>query len=159
VTLRLKLDPDPTPILSQVKEVLNEPNTHQQLVAVLGQAGPKARAALPLLIELAGSDRTPVYSRQALGTALAQGDPEGKEIAPALINLLRDRDRAARLAALDHLARFGQECDVGPVLADLRTTDPNPRLTIHRALRLLGPKAKGATPTLLELVRGPEGPA
>jgi HEAT repeat protein len=159
VNLRLRLDPDPTPILPLVKEVLNEPNAHQQIVMTLGQAGPKARAALPLLIELAGSDRTPLYSRQSLVTALAQVDPEGKETAPALIKLLRDRDRTVRLAALGHLAQTGQECDVGPVLADLRTTDPNPRLTIHRALRLLGPKAKGATPTLLELTRGPEGPA
>jgi HEAT repeat protein len=158
ILLRLKLDADPTPVLPFLGEMLNDVGSQQQVIRILGEQGPKARPALPQLMALVQSGKPVVPSHLELITALVQIDPEGKTIAAALLTLVRDRDRAVRLSAFSHLARMGQECDVTPLLPELRTNDLAARQTLHRAMRQLGPRAKGATSSLLEIVRGPDVP-
>jgi HEAT repeat protein len=157
--LRLKLDPDPDPVLPVLGELLKEILTQQEVIAVLGELGPKAAPALPQLMEIAQAKTPPVFSNLTLLSALVRIDPEGKTVTPALLTFLRDRDRLVRLGALSHLARLGQECDVTPLLAELRGNDAFAQAQLHRALRQLGPKAKGATATLVELVRGADAAA
>jgi HEAT repeat protein len=158
VQLRLRLDPDAAPLIPVIADLLNDATSQQQIIGTLGQMGPTVRSALPALMEFAQNGKAAAYSQLQLITAMGQIDPEGKTIAPALIKLVRDRDRQVRMAALVALGRTGQECDVTPVLAELRSNDVVSRQQLHSALRRLGPKATGATPTLLELVRAPDSP-
>jgi HEAT repeat protein len=158
VQVRLKLDPDPAPVLPALGELLRDFTSQTQVIALLGQLGPKAKDALPKVIDLALDSKIHAFTRGPVITTMLQIDPEGKTIGPVLVKLIGDGDRAVRLAALTGVAQLGQECDVSPVAPDVKTADFFQRRGVHQALRRLGPKAKGATTALLEAVRGPAGP-
>jgi HEAT repeat protein len=156
--LRLKLDPDLGPVLPVLGDLLQEVPNQTQIVTLLGQFGPKAKPVLPQLMDLVKDPRASPYSRVPMITAMVQIDPEGNTIAPVLAKLVGDGDRGVRIAAIGAVADVGHECDVSPIVLELRTTDVLARQQIHQALRRLGPKAKGATTALVEVVRGPVGP-
>jgi HEAT repeat protein len=158
VQLRLRLDPDPAPVVPVLGELLRDYGSQSQVVLLLGQLGPKAKDLLPKLIDVAQDAMMSPYSRVPMITAMLQIDPDGKTIGPALVRLVGDGDRGVRLAALTSVAQLGLDCDVGPVALDVKTADYFQRRGVHQALRQLGSKAKGATPALLEVVRGPFGP-
>ncbi len=158
VQLRIQLDPDPAPVLPILGELLREYSSQSQVIMLLGQLGPKAKDVLPKLIDVAQDEKMSPYSRVPVITTMLQIDPEGKTIGPALVKLIGDGDRGVRLAALTSVAQLGLECDVAPVALDVKTADYFQRRGVHQALRQLGSKAKGATPALLEVVRGPFGP-
>ena len=144
--------------MAVLSEMLNEMGYQQQTITILSQLGPKARAAAPLADGIHSRREARLVLTPATDRYPRPDRSRGKTIAPALVKLVRDPDRGVRTASLAALAKIGQECDVTPALADLRTNDFFQRQALHRALRQLGPKAKGATPALLELVRGPDGP-
>jgi HEAT repeat protein len=158
VQLRLKLDPDPAPVLPVLGELLRDFGSQSQVIVLLGQLGPKARDVLPRIIEVAQDARVSPYTRAQVVATMLRVDPEGTMAGPALVKLVGDGDRGVRLAALGAVAQLGQECDVGPIVPELKTADFSNRRSAHQALRQLGPKARGATPVLLEIVRGPAGP-
>jgi HEAT repeat protein len=99
-----------------------------QDAAALGfdQLGPKAKAALPVLVETVKSSDAPVLLRRRAATALGSMEREARPAVPALAALLRDAQQPPEL-----------------------------RATIARSLGALGATAKPAIPVFRDLLHDP----
>jgi hypothetical protein len=121
----------------------------------LGEMGPKAKEAIPVLIEALKKEQKPGNSlpdnaAQALGKI-------GEGAVPALIEVLKDR-RATNAwpHAATALKVIGPKAkDALAALLEIAKTskDPLAPLLAVDALGAIGPAAKEAVPTLIELMR------
>jgi HEAT repeat protein len=148
-------------------EGLNDrnPGIRFQSALVLARIGrAETEAAIPVLINLLGADKNPprqpeqtpaprAYAegstsfRLQAAQALMKLGPEAKAAIPPLVKLLDD-PQAALFAALA-LRQIGPEA-VQPVLETWSKQDSFNRPGVIRALAQFGPKAKPATPKLIE---------
>jgi hypothetical protein len=121
----------------------------------LGEMGPKAKEAIPALIEALKTEPKPGESlpdnaAQALGKI-------GEGAVPALIEILKDkRANKAWPHAATALKVIGPKAkDAVPVLVEIAKTTKEPLapLIAVDALGAIGPAAKEAVPTLIELMR------
>ncbi len=122
--------------------------------AALARLGPKARTAIPTLIDLVKkkSDHSDVL------TALVQIDPEGTECVPALITALDHDDYGVVDTAANCLGLLGRQArDAVPALAKAVTrkfdeefdSGVDPQVSAAKALRRIGPEATSAIPALI----------
>lgn len=129
-----------------------EPQQRGRAIAVLRRLGPKARKAVPVLIERI-QDRDDAMRLEALETLLAVTRDQDI-VAPVLMRCLEDADTPMRLKALD-LAEL--LADSEPLLASLveRRNDRrvDVRLKTMLVLSELGPSANAAVPFLREAAR------
>src|SRR4051812_4830610 len=109
------------PALATVSTGKNEPNLQfwverlrdrdaskrLHAVTVLGSLGPRARAALPALLEALPDPSLEV--RRLAAVALGEVGPEGCLAVPALIQALQDEDETVRRRVVAALYELGQE--------------------------------------------------
>lgn len=110
----------------------------------LGRFGPRARSALPALLEALG--RQP--RAEWLARSLARLDPSGERAVPPLVDLLGERETSRRVNAALALGCLGGAA--GAALPDLLTAlrDPDPALRAEAA-RALG-RVGRAEPAVLD---------
>jgi hypothetical protein len=130
-------------------------NGDVKAVYALGEMGPKAKDAIPVLIEALRREPRPGESLPD-NAALALGKI-GPAAVPALIDVLKDPNAAkAWPHAANALKVIGPAArEAVPVLIDVAKSnkDPlSPCLAID-ALGAIGPNAKAAVPALVELLR------
>jgi HEAT repeat protein len=154
-------------------------------IATLGQIGPDAKAAVPLLAAMLkkpeesgsyymisqalgrmGPDALPALGEalknpnarySALEALVLQGEKGMAMVEP----LLKDDDVATRRTAADAAARFGRAAaSAVPSLAELlKDADPSVRRSAAIALGAVGPAAKAAVPALAEFATDTAQPA
>jgi hypothetical protein len=134
--------------------VANEPELRYEAVQALAYFGPKARPALPELVQAARDfPEVRSFALQALG----QIKPDARTVLPALAASLADRNQNVRLKALEHLQELGPDAReaVTPLMEALKAArDPGEQVRIIAVLAGLGPAAKEALPLLLAITRG-----
>jgi HEAT repeat protein len=118
---------------------------------VLGEIGPEARAAVPVLTWLltAPKPHIPCYAAGALGSI----GPDAAAAAPALAALLRHEDRDVRGIAAVTLFRIGRPQAGRPVLAHIAEQSPWWFLRYHHPTEPIVPEAAVAVPFLLRELR------
>jgi len=112
---------EPTVVIREQKEVLDKDgdDTHRKLAAeVLGDMGPRARTAIPVLIK-ALKDRE-VLVRYRAAEALGKIGTDSETVVPALVQCLTDAHPMPRAAAAESLGKYGQAAGTAlPALRDL----------------------------------------
>src|SRR5262249_47556544 len=124
---------------------------------VLGEMGPKARDAIPALIE--ALKRKPMPGESVSDNAALALAKIGPEAVPALGRVLRDNPPATRRPhAATTLKVIGPGArDAVPILTEIAKKNPpndvlTPCLAVD-ALGAIGPAAKSAVPVLIELLK------
>jgi len=116
---------EPIPVLIEALNHLDDQGLDvAEVPAALARFGPKARAALPILIGLVRKRR----DDPDLYKALVQIDPKGKECVPALVSALKYEDHEAEYevvdVAINCLGLLGPRAkDAVPALAAAMTRD------------------------------------
>ncbi len=131
-----------------------EPAVQAMALKALARVGPEAGKAAPTVRRLAAATDNDTVRGTAIAL-LARLGPDGE---PALLELLRERSSAIRLACLQQIGRKGRPSPKAlPGLVEA-LTDPEPevRILAAHALGLLGTEAKGAVAALLRAVKDPD---
>jgi HEAT repeat protein len=111
----------------------------------LGQAGPDAKEAVPMLIEALKDSHVDV--RMAAVDALGEMGAEGKEAAPQLARLFHDPSTRIREHVPLTLVAIGQAA-VGPLCDALGDSKVETRLDVIKTISLFGRRGKKAVPAL-----------
>src|SRR5262249_3152032 len=116
----------------------------------LGNYGPKARAAIPALIDAAKGEELSLRERAMI--ALGAIGPEAKAAVTALREGLRANELQLRIAAAGGLGRIGPEAKSAvPLLIDcLTSNEAELRVVAARALAGIGPEAITAKAALVD---------
>ena len=154
------IDPSATDAIPVLMESLNHQDDEAFLVEgvpeALARLGPKARVAIPLLIEqMKGSADTGVPK------ALVMIDPNGEVCVPALIAALQNEDEDVARVAINCLGVLGPRArDAVPALTVAVTREyeapspaGNPQAAAAKALRRIGPDARSAIPALIRTLQ------
>jgi HEAT repeat protein len=118
-----------------------DPLDVEEAIAVLGEIGPNASAALPALTQALTAENQAVRFQAAIAVWKIARD--GKAAVPALAEVLKDSSSGSRLLAMQTVAQIGPEAiQTAPQLM-LALADNNPRLhqVAADALEQLGPEA------------------
>jgi HEAT repeat protein len=100
------------PAVPTLLQALEAKESHARLHAILalGHIGPKAKAAIPTLVDYLNNReamrKEPGHYQHA-AAALARIDPDVKAVVPMLLKRLEDKDYTVRLAAVSSLGRLG----------------------------------------------------
>jgi HEAT repeat protein len=142
----------PKHVPKMIELVQSEKSGAQRMRAMraLGQFGPRAEEAVPVLIE-ALSDRQ-CQDRDVAAESLGKIGRRPQQTVPALVQALRDPDDRVRTTASRALSRFGEEAAeagaVPPLTAMLKDDDMNVRAYAADALGAIGPPARSAVAAL-----------
>src|SRR5207247_2612770 len=122
----------------------------------LKKMGPKAKAAIPDLLEACKSKDAEV--RRVAILAAGSVDRKDKTVIATALALLTDADENVRIHAAARLTEMPLEAGSVPALIEA-LKDLNSTVRDHAALCLgnLGPEAVAAIPALRQLVNDPEG--
>jgi len=147
--------PEAIPVLI---EALRHPGDEELDVSdvpgALAHLGPKAKAALPMLIGIVKDE----FACNDILKALVLTDPEGRECVPALIAALKHEDYDTVHVAANCLSLLGPRAEEAvPALAAAVTRDfdgsfsngYDPQASAAHALRRIGPRATSAIPALI----------
>jgi HEAT repeat protein len=147
---------DGTGAASDTEKLIQQVGDDDLLVRIraleaLAKMGPRAKAAVPALIE-ALQDEQMVRIRAI--AALKNVGPEAKAAVPAIARLLQDKDATIRMQALETLQGMGAQAKAAvPALARLlQDEDATMRLQAVDALQAIGPDARPAIPALQQLL-------
>jgi HEAT repeat protein len=151
-----KIEPQNERIVPALRDILRGPKTdtanRAQAIRVLGQIGPKAKAAVPDLAKIIQDDE--VAMRLAAIATVAEIGSGAQAAIPALTAALDKKEfPSIRCAAAGALWKItGEPNQVVPVLVgialDLDVVAPERRQSAE-LLRGIGPKAKAAVPALV----------
>jgi HEAT repeat protein len=124
-------------------EMLESPDPAVRTSAILavGEIGPEARKAIPMLIEIIRQTRN--HDKRMLLAANTALLKMGKEIVPHMVSLLEDKDWEMRRGAAWILGKVGPDArDALPALTDA-LEDPNPEVrakAAHSLKQIMGAK-------------------
>jgi HEAT repeat protein len=127
----------------------------QVAVRFLGDVGPGAKAAAPMLL---AEVREGVYSNDGLD-ALRKIDPANQNAVALLLRRVRDSDAVVRLNAASWLARWEPPHEAGiSALAELARSHPDEgtRIEAMYYLARVGTRGKSAVPALGIAARDPD---
>jgi len=112
---------------------------HRSLIVTLGEIGPAAREALPIMLSLATSTND-AYSRSTAIAASVKIDPAGNATAEALGRLLEDHEFTIRRTAAEALGNMEATCLPATTNLTLALRDPllQVRQTAARGLQRRG---------------------
>lgn len=136
---------------------LKNPATQQDATMALAQMGPKARLAVPALLEALKSPDKNVRSSAAF--VLGRIGTEAKSAVPDLIDALKDSNQDVRLAAAIALQWIGSEVKrtaVNALVGVLKEQDADLRGRAASALADSGPEARYALPALKKALKDPD---
>jgi HEAT repeat protein len=150
----LKFGPDAKPALADLRAALMDKSEGVAMwaIVVLSRLGPDGSAALAAALGEKGC-------RQRDSVAYFLGDlgPHSKDLVPALRKALDDEDAGVRWAAADALLRIDPDTGARlavPVLARLAADkDYESRKYVLESLIEIGPPARAAVPTLIEILK------
>jgi HEAT repeat protein len=119
----------------------------------LGQIGPDARAAVPVLNDLLKDTDSSVV--KAAADSLGRIGPDARGAVPALIEAMQDRDVEVRRQVVVALGRIGPGAVAAvPALTDALQNKSRPeRWRYAQALGDIGPEAKSALPVLRDVAQ------
>ncbi len=103
--------------------------TTPRFVALIGDIGPPAKAAIPRLLDALRHEDAGV--REEAAWALARIGQQPKEVVPALRRCLRDEDKRVRRRAANALGAFGPAAK--SALPDLREAEKDPEWSVRLA--------------------------
>jgi len=140
------------PLVPDLIEALEDKDTRRAAVRALGAIGPKAKAALPALLDLLKTD--PGHG-QAVAMALGQIDRNGGTALQVLVPLLKGGDDSLRIGAVIGLGSIGPNAatavdDLIPLLDSKNAALKHYTVT---ALGRIGPAAARAKEKLRELAK------
>lgn len=139
-----------------LQELLSSGQLAESLRAVdrLGQRGPRAKAAVPLLSRALGHETAAVRARAA--RSLGAIGPQASAAVPALTKALGDQDPQVRAYAAFALGSIGQAAApaVGKLLELTREAEGPVRLAAWRALRQVQPPVEQVLPAFLAAMKG-----
>jgi len=150
--------PDNIPVLIEALEHWSDEEYDDFYVPeALARLGPRAEAALPIMIDIVKSHR----AWGNLSKALVSVDPDGKECVPALIEALKsDESEVVHVTANCLGLMRSQSEEVVSALAEAifrevgdRYDNHEPQVSVVRALGHLGPQAKSAIPALIRALK------
>lgn len=124
----------------------DDPRIRLDGVKGIGPAGPLAKDAVPLLIELIHDDRlgsAPINALAAIG-------PGAKAAIPHLLKELKSESVGTRRLAAIALGRIDREGQTVPVLIDLLDEDWFSVAGAVEGLGYMGPNAEAAVPALMK---------
>jgi HEAT repeat protein len=129
---------------------LNDPRTRIRAARALGNIGPEASAAIPLLKRLLQSTNT--YERQAAAVALHKMDPSETEAMDLLVGSLRSTNTQVKVGAASQFRDLGPLAT--PAIPDLleavRDTNSDVWTAALNALKVIAPGSMtNAVPLLL----------
>jgi HEAT repeat protein len=145
----------------------------EDAVRALGELGPKAKDAVPpLLAKLEvvwtrpdGRLGAPRYLAGPIAKALWRIDPQGKQVAPALVQALfkkgpglfegKDPSSNPFLLALDRIGPEAAPAAVPTLVAKLKDPDDEVRDMAAAGLAAIGPRAEGAVGPLADMLQNP----
>ncbi|HWG44721.1 MAG TPA: HEAT repeat domain-containing protein [Gemmataceae bacterium] len=153
VILLWRIAPKHADILPHTLELLKQPVGRIELLTLLGQLGPSAARAVPVLTKLL-ADHDFQVRRQAI-QALGQMGRAARSAAPALTELLRPADFATRQTIVMALRAIGGDERMVPIVLEVAKQDMSTRMVCLPLLASLGPKASAATPWLVTELRRP----
>ena len=133
---------------------LNDPAKQADAIVVLAQMGPRARLAVPALIEdLKSSDKS---VRSSAASVLSRIGTDARTAVPALVDALKDSNQDVRLnaaIALHWISSDVKRTAVTALLEVLKDSDPVLRGKAASALGDSGPEAKQAVPGLRKALK------
>lgn len=118
----------------------------------LGELGPKAKGAVPGLVDLL-QDQVD-FVRVAAAAALGKLGPEASSAVPPLIAALKHKDGLLRSTAALALGEIGPDAKgaVAPLINALKDAEPTVRAAAADALSRIGPGAGESVPALIALL-------
>ena len=143
---------DAVPNLIKLLESKDEPSyTRNDAAVALGNAGPAAADAVPLLIEACRDDTEPEVRETAIW-ALGRIGPAAKPAVPELIRALKDESTSIRRDAARSLGQIGSPGDgvVAALAEAVGDADNGVGEAAVTARREMGPAAKSAVPVLVQ---------
>ncbi len=144
------IGPDAETAVPALTELLKEECVRHAAAESLGKIGPAAKAAIPGLTELLKDKDESV--RRVAAEALGRIGPAA---IPLVSDLLDDEDHDTRGAAIQALGQIGAAA-VPTLMGLLKNEDD--RLDAAEALGNVGPRARMAIPSLVELIKGQNVP-
>ena len=139
----------------QIKELIDtlkvkDPLIRSSAIRALGEIGPKARAAMPLLIK--GLEEQELFVTNATIEALGQMGTAAKAAVPHLAKIVNGEEPINAGNALMTLGALGRDAkdDVPAIARALRHPNKNVRANAISALGQIGPLAKPAVPELVK---------
>ena len=147
------LDTEALPLLI---ESLNGHNirVRREAVYALGLMGSSAEEAMPKILSLMTDGLHPSV-RRAAAVAAVEINPENKDLKPALLKALEDKDVLVRVSAVESLEVMEDHGDdvIAKFIEIMKNKDADSmvRESVAHALGTLGPNAKSAIPALTEL--------
>ena len=129
---------------------------HHQVILALGEMGPRARDAIPLLVREYQDPTSPLRFEAAV--ARVQVDRNFPEVMPVLAAGLEQAGPGLRAALLPRIAQLAGSYDGAVVLLikALADSDSKLRLQAFKSLASLGDKAAPALPVLIAALDDPE---
>jgi HEAT repeat protein len=145
----------------------------EAVVRALGELGPKAKDAVPALLAKLevvwtvpdGRMGPPRYLAVPIAKALWRIDPQGKQVAPALVQALFKKDPALFqgkhpssnpfLLALDRIGPEAVPAAVPALVAKLKGPDDEVRDMAVAGLAAIGPRAEEAVGPLADMLKDP----
>lgn len=124
-------------------------------VSALGRIGASAKSALPLLLEILASDKSPAIRQQAVFAVSQIGFGDQEAVLPALIAAM-EKDDEVMVAAASVIGSWGEQgAPAIPSLVNaLRSGNYRVREVAARSLGQIGPRAKEAVPSLMKQFNG-----
>ncbi|MHC4405315.1 MAG: M56 family metallopeptidase, partial [Planctomycetota bacterium] len=143
-------------LVPELTEMLKDPKARVRICAVtaLGNMGPKAKSAVPALVDAMKDDETLCLAEDAL----EKMGPAAKAAVPGLTEILGGTDLGASHCAARVLAAIGPDAReaVPALIACLqRRNDPWGQLSLCTSLATLDPKSSQAIEALTRLADGP----
>lgn len=117
------------PQLIEICDRESDRNTRNWVLTALGEIGPPAKAAIPMLLSIASSTNAQWRERAVIDLGDIHSDPA--DVVPTLILCLGDPDPKIRLDSVLSLQKFGEDAKLaGPALLELargpkRSVGPN----------------------------------
>ena len=145
--------------VAQLKDPKNKQNfIRDQIARDIGKLAASSKAAVPALLKML---EVPEDMHSAL-LGMAEAGPPTKEAVPALLVILKDKDKVKlHTAALDAIGKIGPKDTelleiITPLIADEQAKGFEAEDARRKALAVLGqigPDAKAAAPTLYPLLK------
>lgn len=142
------------PFVPDLVRALNDPTVRPAVARALGYLGPKAKAAVPMLVKLIDKGGR---HRQTMAIALGKIDRKGHTAVPVLIRLLKDKNVTVTIGAVRGLGSVGPAAS--SAVDDLVPLLDSPNVAVRHytveTLGKIGPAAVAATAKLEALAKQP----
>ena len=140
----------PASIPALIDLLKTTPGLRWEVINVLSQKGPEAKAAVPCLTELLSDKEAKVREEAAFALCKLTGRRDTIEI---IIQCLNDPDDFARINAVDHLGHIGADVAVVAIPALVRALNDESDAVRNRAAEALGRISSGAENSVPDLLR------